>query len=362
MERAGGGALCIYLGGEPVLDIWAGQRDPATGQTWEHDTMAMAWSSTKGVASTALHMLADRRQLVYDDPIATYWPEFAANGKASITVRHLMAMEAGLYDIRHLISDPRDMLDRAKMVALLESAIPRHPPGQSCAYHALTYGWIAGELVKRVTGTSLGAFVSSEIVEPLDLDGCYIGTPPSEIDRVAARPTLKPEATAVRLAARTIEPLTRLAGFSPSRFAAAFLPRGGHEVIPTREFLAAEIPGINGVFTARSLARLYAALGSDEGLDGVALWSPETRRIATEQQNNTRDLVVPLRVGWRLGYHQPYPKKHTSSCAFGFYGAYGSGGFADPDRRLAVGLVLREANGIPLTKLVPRILSARLRR
>jgi CubicO group peptidase (beta-lactamase class C family) len=357
-ESAGGGALCVYLDGAAVVDVWAGARDVASGLGWEADSMAMSWSTTKGVTSTALHMLADRGSLDYDATVASYWPEFAANGKRAVTVRQFMAMEAGLYDVRHLIDDPREMLDHDTMAAHLAAARPLHEPGQASAYHAFTYGWIAGELVRRLTGTTLGEFVQSEIAKPLGLDGCFIGTPAVEFDRVAARPTLSPEPGVVRTAAKVIDPLTRLAGFSPARFAAAFLPIGGHSVIPTTDFLAAEVPAVNGVFTARSLARLYAALGSVDGLEGVRLWSDATRRAATVPQTRRRDLVVPIRTRWRLGYHQPFPNKRTSSSAFGFYGAYGSGGYADPERRIAVGFVVQQAKGLPLTKLARQINTA----
>jgi CubicO group peptidase (beta-lactamase class C family) len=357
-EAAGGGALCVYVDGAAVVDVWAGTRDASTGLAWESDSMAMSWSTTKGVASTALHMLADRGTLNYDSPIAAYWPEFGANGKGAVTVRQFMAMEAGLYDVRHLIDDPREMLDHDTMAAHLAAARPLHAPGQASAYHAFTYGWVAGELVRRVAGTTLGEFVRTEIAEPLGLDGCHIGTPAAEFERVAARPALSPESSVARTVAKTIDPLTRLAGFSPARFAAAFLPIDGHAVIPTTEFLAAEVPAVNGVFTARSLARLYAALGSGDGLDGVRLWSDETRRAATQPQTRRRDLVVPMRMRWRLGFHQPFPTKRTSPSAFGFYGAYGSGGYADPDRRLAVGFVVQHAKGLPLTKLARQINTA----
>ena len=129
-------------------------------------------------------------------------------------------------------------------------------------------------------------------------------------------------------------------------------------MIPTTEFLAAEVPAVNGVFTARSLARFYAALASPDGLDGVRLWSDTTRRAATEPQTRRRDLVVPLRMQWRLGYHQPFPTRRTSSSAFGFYGAYGSGGYADPGRRLAVGFVVQHAKGLPLPKIARQINTA----
>ena len=357
-EAAGGGALCVYLDGVAIVDVWAGTRDIARGLAWEADTMAMSWSTTKGVTSTVLHMLADRGSLEYDSPVASYWPEFAANGKGAVTVRQVMAMEAGLYDVRHLIDDPRELLDHETMAAHLGAARPLHVPGRASAYHAFTYGWIAGELVRRITGTTLGAFVQREIAQPLGLDGCFIGTPAAEFDRVAARPALSSEPGLARTGAKAIDPLTRPFGFSPARFAAAFLPRGGHTVIPTTEFLAAEVPAVNGVFTARSLARFYAALGSPDGLDGVRLWSDGTRRAATEKQTRRRDLVIPLRMQWRLGFHQPFPTRHTSPSAFGFYGAYGSGGYADPSRHLAVGFVVQHAKGLPLAKLARQINAA----
>jgi CubicO group peptidase (beta-lactamase class C family) len=284
--------------------------------------------------------------------------EFGVNGKHAVTVRHVLAMEAGLYDVRHLIDDPQEMLDHQAMSEALAVARPAHAPGSANGYHAFTYGWIVGELVRRISGDSLGSVVRSQIAEPLDLDGCYIGTPVHEIDRVAARPKLKPESAAARTVAKLIDPATRLIGFSPARFAAAFLPRGGSDLIPRAEFLSAEVPAVNGVFTARSLARLYAVLGSDDGVDGIHLWTGQTRAFAAQRQNHRRDLVVPIRAGWQLGFHPPYPVKHTSERAFGFYGAYGSGGFADPDREVGVGFVVQEAKGIPLAKLAPLISAA----
>ena len=351
LNAGGGGALCVYHKGVPVVDLWSGPRDPSAGLPWQQETMGMAWSTTKGIASTVIHMLADRGRLDYDSPVACYWPEFAAAGKEGITVRHLLTMEAGLYDIRHLIDEPAQMLDHDAMASVLAAATPAHLPGYANGYHALTYGWLLGEVVRRVTGGTLGSFVQTEIAGPLALDGCFIGTPQSELERVAARPDLKPESARLRRVVKRLDPLTTSFGFSPSRIAAAFLPPRGYEVIPTPEFLKAEVPSANGVFTARSLARIYAALGSDDGLDGVRLWSPETRLAATRIQNQRRDLVIPLRVRWLLGYHRPPPVKRASRDAFGFYGAYGSGAYADPERQLAVGLVVRDAKGTPLIKL-----------
>jgi len=143
LDKSGGGAFCVYLNGEAVVDVWSGSKDPSAGQPWERDTLAMSWSTTKGVTSTVLHMLIERELLAYDEPLATYWPEFGVNGKSAITLRQLMSMEAGLYDVRHLVDDPSEMLDHSKMVSRLELAEPLYEPGKS-AYHAFTYGWLAG--------------------------------------------------------------------------------------------------------------------------------------------------------------------------------------------------------------------------
>lgn len=358
LRAAGGGALSVYLDGEPVIDIWDGYKTPAVKDLWTADTMAMAWSTTKGVASTVIHMLADRNLLGYDDPVAEHWPEFGINGKTSTTIRHVLSMEAGLYDIRNLISAPEQMLDHDVMAGLLAEAAPAHVPGTKNGYHALTYGWLVGEIVRRVTGLSLGAFVRAEIAEPLGLDGFHIGLPETELGRVAAFPKLPPEKAAARLIGKAINPVTSLFGFNLNRYAAAFLPKGGHRVIPTDAFLMAEVPGANGVFTARSLAKFYAALGSDEGIDGVKLWTPARRHAASQQQNSRRDQVIPARVRWRLGYHQPFPRRKTSTDSFGFYGAFGSGAFVDPSRRLAVGLVVQQAKGFPMARLVGPITKA----
>ena len=353
LRRAGGGALCVIVDGEALVDMWCGFQDPVARTPWVRDTMAMSWSTTKGIASSAVHVLVDRGELSYDDLVVSWWPEFGVNGKNRTTVRQILSMEAGLFDVRHMIDDPHQLLDHDEMAARLAAATPWHEPGTANGYHAFTYGWLIAELVRRVTGTSLGEFVQQTFTGPLQLDGCFIGTPTSEHHRIAAPATLTPERVPVRVIAKAIDPLTSRLGFSPARYAAAFLPRHGEDVIGTGEFLTAEVPSVNGVFTARALARLYDALGSDHA--STRLWSPATRAAATTRQNTRRDLVLPLKVGWRLGFHQPFPRKHTSPDAFGFYGAFGSGAYADPSRNLAVGLVCQQARGLLLSKLVAKI-------
>lgn len=351
LDGAKGGALSVYVDGASVLDIWSGPKDPTTGEAWAADTMGMAWSTGKAVSSYVLHRLIEQGLVRLDAPVAEYWPEFAANGKETIEIHHLLAMEAGLYDVRHLIAEPAELLDHGRMAELLAGATPLHRPGAKNAYHAFTYGWLVDEVVRRVTGTSVGDIVEREVAQPLGLDGFHMGVPAAQLDRVAQRPVTTPEHAVMRFVAKAIDPLTRIVGFSPARFAAAFLPRGANDIILSDEFLISGSPSINGVFTARSLARFYAALGSDNGLDGVQLWSGETRRQATAEQNGRRDLVVPIRMRWQLGFARPFPRKKMSPEAFGFFGAFGSGAFADPARNLAVGFVCREAQGLPLRKL-----------
>ena len=139
----GGAALCVYHRGECVVDLWAGTRD-LEGRPWEEDTVALSWSTTKGILSTLLHILVDRNQADYDAPVAHFWPEFAQADKEKITLRQVLCHEAGLYRISEMIDDARDMFDWNHMVRALERARPVHPPGQAHAYHALTYGWVVG--------------------------------------------------------------------------------------------------------------------------------------------------------------------------------------------------------------------------
>ncbi|MEZ4369732.1 MAG: serine hydrolase domain-containing protein [Polyangiaceae bacterium] len=159
LKRTGGGAaVSVYYQGECVVDVWGGVRDE-TGRPWERDTLSVSFSTTKGVASTALHLLVDRGLVDYDAPVARYWPEFAQAGKAAITVRQLMSHQAGLYGLSELAERAEDLLDWELMVARLAAAAPAHRPGSHSAYHALTYGFLVGEIVRRVSGRPLSDFI-----------------------------------------------------------------------------------------------------------------------------------------------------------------------------------------------------------
>ena len=183
-STVGGAAVAVYHHGELVVDAWAGARD-AAGTPWERDTMATSFSTTKGVVATVAHRLADRGLLDYDEPVATYWPEFAAAGKESITVRHLLTHQAGMHPVRPLVSSTDELLDWDHMIDLLARTPPVWAPGLRPGYHAITYGWLVGEVIRRVTGLTVDEAVQREIVEPLGLDGMRIGLPLSERGRLA---------------------------------------------------------------------------------------------------------------------------------------------------------------------------------
>ena len=183
----GGAAICVYHRGEKVVDVWGGTRD-AAGNPWEEDTLSISFSTTKGVASTLLHLYADRGLVDYDQRVSHYWPEFAAAGKGDVTVRQLLCHEAGLYAIADMVEQGREMLDWDHMAGRLAAATPRHAPGTAHGYHALTYGWLVGEVVRRVADMKpFPELLESELARPLGLDGLYCGVPDDQQRRVAAR-------------------------------------------------------------------------------------------------------------------------------------------------------------------------------
>ncbi len=157
-RTSGGAAVCVYQQGRCVVDIWGGKKD-RSGTPWDRDTMSVSFSTTKGVASTALHIVADRGLIDYDKPVATYWPEFAQAGKAHITVRQVLCHQSGLHDIRNIVDRADRLLDWDHMVEALAAAAPADQPKTGSAYHALTYGWLIGEMIKRVTGKSFPEFI-----------------------------------------------------------------------------------------------------------------------------------------------------------------------------------------------------------
>lgn len=339
IESGGGAAVCVYHQGRPVVDAWTGAADTA-GSPWRRDSLAVSYSTTKGVTSTALHLCVDRQLLDYDDRVAEHWPEFARNGKDAITVRQVLCHEAGLYDVASFLERPEQILHWDAMVAGLEKMTPAHEPGTANGYHAVTFGFIVGEIVRRVSGLGITEFVSTQIAEPLALDGCYVGLPPEEQSRLVeiipppdAGELDRDPAAMLRIAERlglTIRPELIAAALPPSL------------LTPHRDpaWVEQPMPSGNGCFTARSLARMYACLAAGGELDGVRLLSEKTIRRATEPQNHRPDLILGFPMQWRLGYHGVITSAGVLERGFGHNGYGGSGAWADPERELAVGFTL----------------------
>jgi CubicO group peptidase (beta-lactamase class C family) len=357
----GGAAVCVYHRGECVADIWGGAKD-AAGTPWQADTMSVSFSTTKGVTATALHVLADRGLLDYDDPVAKYWPEFAQAGKERITIRHLLCHQAGLYGIRSLVDDARRMRDWGYMTEALAGAAPALPPGTASAYHGITYGWLVGEVIQRVAGRPLAEVIQRELAEPLELDGMYIGTPAAQFPR-AARLLMATNGTRSGAFERRLRRLQRLLSalrirFDVTRMIDALLPPGIETFAwDAPETLAASIPAANGLFTARSLAKLYAMLAAGGQWQGRRLLSEATLARATEIQTRHMDLVIPFPMQWRLGYHRVLALRGSPPRGFGHYGFGGSGAWADPERQLAVALVLNSGIGTPFGDLRTALIS-----
>jgi CubicO group peptidase (beta-lactamase class C family) len=300
LERyPGGAAVCVYRRGECVVDLWGGARDRA-GTPWAADTMAPSFSTTKGVASTLLHIAADRGLLDYDDPVAAHWPEFAQAGKEHITIRHVLAHQSGLYHIRQMIDRAERMLDWDYMVHAIERTPPLHEPGARTGYHGLTFGFLIGEILRRVMGRPFPQLVQEELARPLRCDGLYVGAPPEALPRAAELLWPRGRGLGSRLPLgrsgglmghvvtgwmRAVEGSARLVGFELdlASLRDALAPRGiRHFDFGAEETLRVAIPAANGLFTARSLARVYAMLAQGGELDGVRLLSPATVARAAE--------------------------------------------------------------------------------
>jgi CubicO group peptidase (beta-lactamase class C family) len=356
-RTTGGAAVGVYHHGELVADLWGGRR--TEDEPWQRDTLAMCFSTTKGVTSTALHLLADRGQIEYDAPVAAYWPQFAQGGKERITVRQVLTHSAGLHRMRTLVDRAHRMLDWEYMVAALERAEPAYEPGSRHGYHALTYGWLVGELVRRVSGRHIARFVDEELARPLGLDGLYVGCPPEHRGRVAPlAPMAAPLGRRLGLQPGAVlgGPVGRIPALlglpvSPRRFVNALLPRGIEDVLWGPEVMDAEIPAANGFFTARSLAKLYAMLAHGGEVEGVRLLSPQTVKQIAVVHSRGPDLVLVLPMGWRLGYHSAFTTRGTVRGAFGHFGFGGSGGWADPRRDLALAMVCNRGTGTPIGDL-----------
>jgi CubicO group peptidase (beta-lactamase class C family) len=350
--RAGGAAVCVYHRGSCVVDAWGGVRD-ADGSPWTADTASLSFSTTKGAMATLVHRLVDRGVLDYDMRIADVWPEFAAAGKARVTLRQVLSHRAGLHAVRSLVRHAEQLLDWDFMARALAAAPPRFDPQGRSAYHALTFGWLVGETIRRAAGAPLSEVFRRELTEPLGLDAAWLGCPRSERARLAhlVAPAVPPEGVRGwprRCGLLAVRGLWSLLGLDSANTLQALLPHGARSVFYSDRMLDAELPAMNGVFTARALARMYAMMAGDGTLDGTQYLRPDTVRRAGAVQGRGLDAVVGFPMAWRLGYHLVGTSRGILPKAFGHYGYGGSGAFVDLRRGLSVALIVNRVAGTPL--------------
>ena len=325
--------VCAYFDGDLVVDAWAGRMGPKDGRPVTEDSLFLSFSTTKGIASTLIHMLAERGLIDYDEPVAKYWPAFGQNGKDRLTIAQMMSHQAGLHRMPEPFA-PEHITDWDDGIRRMEEGVPAYEPGTATGYHAVTFGWLVGGLVQAVTGKHIKDLIRTEIAEPLgEADNMFVGIPHGLDDRLT-----------------TLEIVPAGEGL-PIEDDAEFykaMPKTMWQHFNSMPFREACLPSGNGHFTARSLAKMYAALAGDGSIEDTRLVQPD--RIAYMQQLQTADVDVvlgmptPKSIGFFLGgeaegIHGPTGPRPT---AFGHPGAGGSVGFADPEASLSVGVTLNK--------------------
>jgi len=353
-----GAACCVYSGGRPVVDLWGGLSDREANRPWGEDTIVLVASTTKGATAICAHLLAQRGELDLDAPVVTYWPEFGAAGKDEIPVRWLLSHQAGL----PVVDGPLTFEEACAwhpVIRALEAQKPLWQPGTEHVYHSMTFGFLVGELVRRITGRSLGTFFADEVAAPLGLSA-WIGLPEEHEGRVArieyAAPFTLEEMTAGIIETTGLDADTVIAWMNAvwgpdsvqaraGELGGAFAADGGY--MDTRAFRAAEFPFGNMFADARSLARMYAATVSE--VDGVRLLDPATvERMTVVQTDTTRmhglppglDVPADRSFYMSLGFWRACPPMPlTGPGSFGHPGSGGSIAFGDPDAGVGFGYV-----------------------
>jgi CubicO group peptidase (beta-lactamase class C family) len=331
-ESEVGASFCVTKDGETLVDLWGGYADPAKTRPWRDDTIVNVYSTTKTMTALCALMLADRGELDFESPVARYWPEFAHNGKSAIKVSHLMSHSAGLSAWTQRI-DKEDLYDWDKVVALLADQAPLWEPGTQPGYHAITQGYLVGEVVRRITGLSLGTFFRTQVAEPLEAD-FHIGLPASQDERVAELIPPPPGQAAGDGAQSEIQRLT--------------LNNPGIDVAATRTraWRGAEIPAAGGTGNARSVAEIHVILANGGIAKGRRFLSEAGCRKALEVQIEGQDLVLggPARFGLGFGLAGgvvPLPNPNTI-----YWGGYGGSlVIIDMDARSTIAYAMNKMAG-----------------
>ncbi|MEY2426750.1 MAG: hypothetical protein QOI61_2322 [Actinomycetota bacterium] len=346
-----GAAFALYKDGRKVVDLWGGVADQESGRPWEEDTLQMVFSTTKGATAICTHLLAQRGALDYDAPVAQYWPEFKANGKEDITLRSVMSHRAGLPAVDVQLT-PEELFAWDPIVEALAAQTPYWEHGAKHGYHAMTYGYLLGEVIRRVSGKTVGRFLADEVTGPLGAE-FYIGLPEALEPRVSTLIAMTLGMSSEQRDAFKDIDINSL----PEEFraiAAAFLDPDSLSLkalnitdpeldFNSRGMHAAEIPAANGICTARGAARMYAATIGE--VDGVRLLDDATVAAANATQSQGADAILILDTHFGLGFmlsSETVPMLGPTS--FGHDGAGGSLAFADPASGVAFAYVMNKMN------------------
>lgn len=324
-----GASLVVDIDGEVVLDLWGGFRDEARTTPWDRDTITTVWSTTKTVVSLAALVLVDRGELDVHAPVARYWPEFAANGKEHVEVRHLLSHTSGVSGLEQPAA-AEDLYDWDRTTARLAAQAPWWAPGTASGYHATNFGHLAGEVIRRVSGKSVKDFVAEEIAGPLDAD-FRIGAAEADWPRIA----------------RIVPPPPARFAPEPGSVMARTLagPALDAAVANTAAWRHADIGAVNGHGNARSVARMLSALALGGTVGGVRLLGPDTIDLVFAEQANGTDLGLGIPLRWGIGYALPRPDAlpwvpDGKVCFWGGWG--GSVIIMDLDRRLTIAYVMNK--------------------
>ncbi|GAA0241206.1 serine hydrolase domain-containing protein [Cryptosporangium japonicum] len=328
-----GASIVVNIDGEDVVDIWGGHRDAARTQPWTEDTIVTVWSSTKTVTSLAALMLVDRGLLDPYERVARYWPEFAANGKDAVEVRHLLSHTSGVSAWEQPFA-AEDSFDLVASTAKLAAQPPWWEPGTASGYHASNFGHLIGELVRRVSGRSLTDFVAAEIAGPAGAD-FRLGARPADHGRIATMlaPTAAPPVDLPTPDPDSVFVKTLMGSFQDPALA------------NTPRWLAAENGACNGHGNARSLARIVSALALGGVTGGVRLLHPETIELIFDEQAHGVDLFLGIPLRWGIGYALPEPEGTPfvpagKVCFWGGWG--GSLIIADVERRMTISYMMNQ--------------------
>lgn len=326
-----GSSLAVYVKGELVVDLHGGWRDAERTIPWTKDTLVNIWSATKGVAALEVAKLVDEGKLDYDALVSDYWPEYGCNGKEKTTVSHLMSHQAGLPGIQEPTT-LEEFYNWDTVIGRLEKQAPMWKPGTKNSYHAMTYGFLAGELIRRATGKLPGEYLAASLAGPLDAD-VYIGLPESEEHRVAPlipsplQPPLQSDPAAA----------------PPEAVIAVTNPNMEPTLPHQRAWRAAQIPAGNGHATAIGLARLYGAAANGGTLDGVTLMRPETVEAMCELQTDRVDILLGAPAMWRRGMSGNIMNMYGPlDTTVGHSGWGGSFGCLDIGQGVGIGYVLNQ--------------------